>query len=79
MSDARDANVLHLLASYEAALEAARRCLIIARILTKCQRGGTRLPDSMVDAYESTVERAEAQLAELSAQIGEFKTWFRTH
>ncbi len=74
-----DAAFLKLLASYEAALEAVRRTLTIAQTLTDAHRTGRRLPDVIIDAYATGLDRDAAQLVELRATVTKFKSWFRTH
>ena len=74
-----DTAYLELLVSYEAALEAAQRCLLIARTLTEAHRSGLRPAEASLDVYLASVERDEAQLAELREKLRQFKSGFRTH
>jgi hypothetical protein len=79
MPGVTDAAFLELLASYEAALEAAKRSLTIAQALTEAHQTGRPLPDAVVVAYAAGLERDEARLAELSEHVQRFKSWFRVH
>lgn len=74
-----DAAFLELLASYEAAVAAAKRNLSIAQTLTDAHRSNRRLPDAVVDDYVTGLARDVAQLAELRATATKFKSWFTTH
>ena len=74
-----DAACLELLAGFEALPEATKRSLTIARALAEVFRFGMHPPEVILDAYLITVDRDEAQLAELRAKVREFKRWFRPH
>jgi hypothetical protein len=74
-----DAAYLELLASYEAALDAAQRSLTIAQALTEAHRNGRPLPEAVIVVYASNLERDEASLTELREHVQRFKSWFRTH
>ena len=73
-----DAVFLEMVASFEASLDATKRSLTIARALVEGYRSGVHPPDVILDAYLVTVDRDEAQLAELRAKVSEFKSWLRT-
>lgn len=72
-----DAPFLELLASYESALRAATRSLAIARSLAEAYRSDLRPPEFILEAYATSVERDETQLAELRQKLQEFKSWFQ--
>ncbi len=74
-----DSAYRELLANYEAALRAATRSLSIARTLAEAHRSDLRPPEMILDAYLATVERDEAQVAELREHLQRFKSWLRTH
>jgi hypothetical protein len=74
-----DAAFLELLASYEQALEAARRSLVIARELADAHHDGRRLPDATVTDFLNGLARDEDTLQELRGKVAQFKGWFRTH
>lgn len=74
-----DAAFLELLASYEAALKAATRSLTIARTLAEAHRSGLHPPEVILEAYLATIERDEAQLAELRKKLQALKSQFATH
>jgi hypothetical protein len=74
-----DVEFLELLAGFEASLAAAKRSLTIARALAEGYRSGVHPPEVVLDAYLATVDRDEAQLADLLERVGEFKSWLRTH
>ena len=65
-----DAAFLELLASYEQALEAARRSLVIARELADAHQDGRRLPDAAVTAYRNGLARDEETFAAIAGQGG---------
>ena len=69
-----DAAYLELLANYEAALRAATRSLTIARTLAEAHRSALRPPEVILDAYFATVERDEAQVADLREHVQRFKS-----
>jgi len=69
-----DAAFLELLASYAAALAAARRSLTIARTLAEAHRSGLRPPEFILDAYLVTIDRDEAQLAVLREKVQQFES-----
>jgi hypothetical protein len=68
-----------LLASYEAALEAARRSTTLARTLAEGYRSSQRPPEDVIEAYLARINDEEAKLAELRNMVTHFKFWFRTH
>ena len=74
-----DTAYLELLASYEAALDAADRSLIIVRELTDGLLDGQLPPADAVRAHALQVDRDTAQLTELRTKVQQFKSWFRTH
>lgn len=69
-----DAAFLELLASYAAALAAARRSLTMARTLAEAHRSGLRPPEFILDAYLVTIDRDEAQLAVLREKVQQFES-----
>ena len=74
-----DAAFLKLPASYEAALEAARRSLTIAKTVAEAHDSGRRLPAATMSSYLVQIEHDKAQLPELQEKLRQFKSWFRTH
>ena len=66
-----------LLASYEAALGAAKRSLAIARALADGHRAGVRPPEDIVEAYIVRLDRDEARVKELHKKVAEFKSAVR--
>ena len=56
---AGDTAYQELLASYEAALETAKRSLTIARELADAQQDGRRLPEAVITAYRASIARDE--------------------
>jgi hypothetical protein len=73
MARMRNAALVELLASYEAALNTAERSLRIARALADGCRSGLRPPDEVVEAYLACVERDEMLLQELTQRAEQFK------
>jgi hypothetical protein len=74
-----DASHVELLASYEEALEAARRSLKIARELAEAHRSGHRPHDAALTTYLASIERDEDTLQGLRAKVAQFKGLFKTH
>ena len=70
--------LLELLASHEAALDAAQRSLAIARALAEAHRLGVRPPEYVLDAYLARVDADETRLHELRAKVAQFKVMLRT-
>ena len=68
-----DTALLELLASCEAALDAADRSLHIARALADGCRSRLHPPDDVLEAYLVRVERDEAQIKELAIRIEQIK------
>ena len=64
---------LELLASCEAAVNAADRSLKIARALAEGCRSRLHPPEDVIEAYLARVERDEAQIKKLAARIEQFK------
>jgi hypothetical protein len=74
-----DASHLELLASYEEALEAARRSLTIARELAEAHRSGQRPHEAALTTYLASIERDEDTVQGLRAKVAQFKGLFKTH
>jgi hypothetical protein len=68
-----DTAFLELLASCEAALDAADRSLRIARALADGCRSRLHPPDDVLEAYLVCVERDEVHLKELSTRVEQLK------
>ena len=68
-----DTAILELLASCEAALDAADRSLRIARALADGCRSRLHPPDDVLEAYLVCVERDEAQIKELATRLERIK------
>jgi hypothetical protein len=68
-----DTAIQELLASCEAALDAADRSLRIARALADGCRARLHPPDDVLEAYLVCVERDEAHLKELADRVEQIK------
>jgi hypothetical protein len=68
-----DTAIQELLASCQAALDAADRSLRIARALADGYRSRLHPPEDVLDAYLACVERDEAQVKELVDRISQFR------
>ncbi|HUE89815.1 MAG TPA: hypothetical protein VMO26_27370 [Vicinamibacterales bacterium] len=68
-----EAAFLELLASFEAALNAATRSVTIAQALAEGYRTGVRPPEVVLDAYFASFERDQVQLAALREKVLQFK------
>jgi hypothetical protein len=77
LASADDADVLELLATHEAALEAAGCTLVMSRQLASGRLVLAR--DAARDAYLARVDRDAQQLEALRAYVAQAKTWFRVH
>ena len=67
------------MASYEAALDAAKRSMTIARELTDGLLSGQHPPRDVLHVYATQVDLDQAQLAELLDKVRKFKAMFSTH
>jgi len=68
-----DTLIPELLASYEAALQVAKRSLNIARTLSEAHRSGLRPPEDVLDAYLARVHHDEQRLNELLGKVMPFR------
>ena len=67
-------SVAEWLASYELALDTARRNVDIARGLAEAYLSGLHPPEYVIDAYLASVDRDAAQLADLRAKLAQLKS-----
>jgi hypothetical protein len=74
-----DAAFAELLASYEAAVEAAQRNITITRTLAEGLLSGQRPPDDVVREYALQARDDDDRVAELRARIALFRSMAKTH
>jgi hypothetical protein len=75
----REPALFELLASYEAALDAAQRNVTLTRTLAEGLLTGQRPPDDVVRAYALQAASDEERIGELRARMALFESMFRTH
>lgn len=68
-----------LLASYEAALDAAERSTTITRTLAEGLLSGQRPPDDVVRRYAAEAAADGERIAELRGRLALFRSMPRTH
>jgi hypothetical protein len=74
-----ESTFLELLASYEAALDAAQRSITITRKLAEGLLSGQHPPDDVIREYAAQAAEDEERLAELRGRMALFRAMSRTH
>ena len=74
-----ESTFLELLASYEAALDAAQRSITITRTLTEGLLSGQRPPDDIVRHYAREAAHEDERVAELRGRMALFRGQVRAH